>query len=87
MTKINLTEADWFNSIGLTQKQLESTKQETVPESPRDKTALRSYLEKRYSFPFKSWDKYIQNQLTDAWDEYLKEGGLCNTVFSWRQKP
>ena len=76
--------SDWFNASGLTEKQLKSAKQETFLQCPKNKIALHNYLRKKYIFPFKSWEKHLQDQLINAWDGYLEEGGVCDVVSSWK---
>lgn len=81
----DFTSADWFNALGLTSSQLQSVRQETLLDCPSNVRAIRRYLEARYGFPFASWGVQVQEQLQTAWSEYLRPGGLRETVLDeWR---
>ena len=80
----DFTDIDWFNALGLTPSQLQSVRQETLLDCPSNVQALRRYLDTRYGFPFASWEFRVQEQLKAAWSEYLRPGGLRETVLQWR---
>lgn len=81
----DFTDADWFNALGLTERQLGSVRQETLLDCPKDVHAMHHYLQTRYGFPFESWSTLIQNQLRTTWDEYLGPNGLRDVLTRHRR--
>ncbi len=67
----DLTEADWFNSIGLAPAQLAAAKPGTLLPCPRDVQAMLDYLPGKYAYPFEDWPHHIQRDLRQTWDRYL----------------
>jgi hypothetical protein len=82
----DLTGADWFNAVGMTEYQLTSAQMSTVMDCPSDLDALHRFLELRYRYSFKSWGTVVQEELTAAWNEYLRPGGLREFILASRQK-
>ena len=86
LSGVDMTDADWFNALGLTETQLSAVQRETLRVCPGDLPALRSFLEARYGFPFESWSTNIQEQLRSTWAEYVRPGGLQDIVQAGRRK-
>lgn len=85
MRNVDLTNADWFNVSGLEKQQLELTNTRTLLPCPSDEKALHKYLQSHYAYPFSSWSEHVQQQLITTWDQYLKKGGLCKIVATWKE--
>jgi serine/threonine protein kinase len=85
ITGVDFTDADWFNTVGLTEPQLAAAKRHTLRACPRDITALHRYLDDHYAYRFSSWPSAVQDQLKEAWGEYLKPGGLRELVAAWHR--
>ena len=83
---VDLTGADWFNAIGLTEHQLTSALKDTVMQCPPDVKAFHRLLSFRYRYSFEEWPPHIQKQLIATWDEYLRPGGLRDLVLTWQKK-
>ena len=79
----DMTDADWFNALGLTENQLRSVQSRTLLDCPPDIPAMHHYLDTRYGYPFESWSTQIQKQLQAAWNECLRPGGLRDLVAPW----
>ncbi len=86
LAEVDLTEADWFNALGLTEGQLRAAKRGTVARCPPDniggysEQGFAKYLPSKYGFPFESWSEGVQMELKDTWREYGKSNGLCSAV-------
>lgn len=80
LTNVDLTDADWFNTLGLTERQLRAVRPETLLACPPTLEAMHLYLSAHYVFPFDSWTTVVQERLIAAWDEYLRPGGLRDFV-------
>ena len=87
LTNADLSNMDWFNAVGFSERQLLSTLQDTVLDCPRDLEALHSFVEVRYRFPFESWQVHVQQEIKRTWNEYLRPGGLRDLVAGWRRPP
>lgn len=81
----DFTDADWFNAAGLTEDQLASVRPSTLSPCPPDVQALRRVLSARYGRQSESWDTEIREQLQQAWQEYLRPGGLRDLVARGRR--
>jgi hypothetical protein len=68
---VDLTEADWFNAVELTQAQLATVKPGTLLPCPRDVQAMLDYLPGKYAYAFENWPSQIQQELRRAWNGYL----------------
>lgn len=84
--KADFTGADWFNAIGLTERQFASARLSTVMNCPSDLDSLHRFLELRYRYSFKSWGAAVQTELQAAWKEYLRPGGLREFILASRKK-
>jgi len=84
LTGADFTDADWFNALGLTERQVESVPQDTLMECPASIREMHEFLAARYVFPFKSWAKRVQDDLQAAWADYLRPHGLRDRVARWR---
>jgi serine/threonine protein kinase len=82
LANVNLTDADWFNAIGVTETQLRSARQETLLMCPANVPAMHRYLEARYAFPFQSWPSRHQQELQEAWRKILRPRGLRDILAS-----
>lgn len=82
---VDLTGADWFNALNLTEAQLRSVRKETVLLCPTGLQAMYEYVASRYVVPFDAWPAHIQEQLKRAWRRYLRPNGLGDVVASWRK--
>lgn len=67
----NLADADWFNALGLTREQL-SIARRPLLRCPRSTDEFHQFLSDHYDYPFRSWPQEVQQQLLDAWQEYLR---------------
>jgi serine/threonine protein kinase len=84
-TKANLsdadfTDADWFNALGLTERQLLQVRRGSLRPCPPDVEAMHRYLAAHYVLSFETWSSREQEQLKTAWNEYLRPGGLRKVV-------
>lgn len=86
MEGADFTGADWFNATGLTERQMASVQTSTVKNCPSGLDALHDFLELRYRHSFKSWGAAVQRELTAAWKEYLRPGGLREFILAWHAK-
>ncbi len=86
LTNADLSNMDWFNAVGFSERQLVSALQDTVLECPRDVEALHRFLTIHYAFPFDSWQVQVQQEIIGTWNDYLRPGGLRDLVASWRRK-
>jgi hypothetical protein len=84
LTGADLTDADWFNSLHLTERQLVLVAQHTLLPCPPNVPAMHRFLRDRYGYSFESWSTEIQTELKMAWKEYLRPGGLGEVVSRWR---
>jgi serine/threonine protein kinase len=80
----DFTDADWFNALGLTERQLLQIRQGSLRACPADTQAMHRYLAAHYLLPFESWPSHHQEQLKATWGEYLRPGGLRDFVAQWR---
>jgi hypothetical protein len=85
LTGVDFTDADWFNASGLTEQQLAAARRETLRACPENADQMHKHLSARYGFPFESWSGAVRKQLQTTWAEYLRPGGLAQTVARWRQ--
>jgi hypothetical protein len=81
----DMTDADWFNASGLSFDQIDNVKKGTVRPCPTDRgefneQAFQAFLSAHYGFPFDSWSEDVKTELRNAWQEYIKPGGLCQRV-------
>jgi serine/threonine protein kinase len=81
----DFTDADWFNALNLTERQLAGVRRDTMRTCPADEQAMHRYLADHYVLPFGSWPSRHQEQLQATWKEYLRPGGLRDLVAGWRQ--
>ena len=86
LDRVDLTGADWFNAIGLTEHQLASALQDTVMPCPSDVNAFLRFLSARYRYSFEGWPPHVQKQIMATWGEYLRPGGLRDLVLTWQKK-
>ncbi len=91
LTGAVLTEADWFNSLGLTRTQLQAVNPKDLRPCPSEKgafteMAFQLYLKGRYVFPFEQWGSQVQGELLLTWKDYGRKGGLCETVRLWHKE-
>ncbi len=75
--------ADWFNALGLNTDQLRQADLSSLLTCPKDTEGFHSVLAARYHYPFKSWEKRIQDELDETWQAYRVPGGLCDKRDSW----
>jgi TIR domain-containing protein/pentapeptide repeat protein len=80
----NFTAADWFNALGLTEKQLAAASPHTVMACPGSVKGMKAFLKSKYGFPMETWAPQLQDHLRGAWQEYLGDGGLCSAVARWK---
>ena len=86
LSDADLTDADWFNAVGLTEAQLRSARHDTLLQCPDSDRMLHRYLQARYGFPFESWPRRHQRELEAAWRGYLRPGGLRDLLKASPQK-
>jgi serine/threonine protein kinase len=82
----DFTGADWFNATGLREHQLASAQLSTFMDCPADLDSLHHFLALRYRYSFKAWGIAVQRELTAAWNEYLRPGGLREFILVSRGK-
>ena len=77
---VDFSRADWFNSLGLTAPQLAACQVGTLMKCPATEREMHDYLAQNYGIPFSSWSPQVQEDLRQAWAEYLKPGGLADAT-------
>jgi serine/threonine protein kinase len=85
LTEADVTDADWFNTTGLTESQLRSVQGRTLLACPPDIAGLHEILDARYGFAFKSWSTHVQKQILQTWSECLRPGGLRDVADECRR--
>jgi serine/threonine protein kinase len=80
VTGADFSEADWFNALHFTEKQLASVRPGTLISCPPSLDEIHRFLARRYHFPFMNWSRRVQQQLIETWNLCLKPGGLRDFV-------
>lgn len=89
ITGSDLTQADWFNAVGLTADQLGTAKRDSIASCPRDRlgrysgTGFRQYFRDTYETKFSDLATKEQRELRAAWQLYGSAHGLCALVRGW----
>jgi serine/threonine protein kinase len=86
LSVVDFTDADWFNTLGLTEVQIRAAQIHTLPECPENVKSMHRYLDARYGFPFASWPSRQQRELGAAWRQYWRPGGLGGLINSVHAK-
>jgi hypothetical protein len=79
-------DADWFNAVGLTTKQLQGVAPSrlalcpTTAEGTYSKDKFIEFANSHYLFKYPTWSESEQQISNKAWSEYMQPGGPCDLV-------